>query len=374
VTGPDAAGPPVLVTGATGFVGGLVAARLLADGRHVRALVRRPQDAARLSPWGPAGPPPGAEGAGGPAAPGRLEPVVGDLADPESLARAADGAEVAYHVAGLNTLCLPDPSRFAQVNVTGTANLLAAARLAGLRRVVVTSSAATLGSQLPLAQRKRGDEAAASEAQAREPADERAGPPERFTSHYARSKYEAELLALAFEGVEVVAVNPSSVQGPGRRTGTAKLFLDYLNGRLPFVVPAEFGLCYADDCAAGHLLAEAKGEPGQRYVLNGATLTTRQALDLVGRLAGLDERPRTLPVPVAWSLAAVAELAARARGRQPRLCRETVRTLTGPHRYDGGRAARELGLAYTPVEVALERTVRWYQRQGLVTRPLPALA
>jgi dihydroflavonol-4-reductase len=182
------------------------------------------------------------------------------------------------------------------------------------------------------------------------------------------------VLALGFDGVEVVAVNPSSVQGPGRRTGTAKLFLDYLNGRLPFDVPAEFGLCYTDDCAAGHLLAETKGEPGQRYVLNGATLTTRQALDLVGRLAGLDERPRTLPVPVAKGLAGLAELAARARGRQPRLCRETVRTLTTPHRYDGGRATRELGLAYTPVEVALERTLRWYQREGLVTRPLPALA
>jgi dihydroflavonol-4-reductase len=342
---------PVLVTGATGFVGGLVAARLVAEGRHVRALVRRPGDERRLSVWGPAG---GTDRTGEP--PGRLEPVTGDLDDPGSLARAADGVEVAYHVAGLNALCLRDPSALYRVNVDGTRNLLQAAVRAGLRRVVLTSSAATLGGH------------------GTRPADERAGPPEHFTSHYARSKYEAERLALAFDGVEVVAVNPSSVQGPGRRTGTAKLFLDYLNGHLPFDVPAEFGLCYTDDCAAGHLLAEAKGEPGQRYVLNGTTLTSREAIELVARLAGLDERPRTLPPAVAKALAGVVEAGARARGRQPRLCRETVRTLTAPHRYDGGRAARELGLAYTPIEVALERTLRWYLREGLVTRPLPALS
>jgi dihydroflavonol-4-reductase len=73
-------------------------------------------------------------------------------------------------------------------------------------------------------------------------------------------------------------------------------------------------------------------------------------------------------------LAAGVEAAARIRGRPPRVCRETIRTLGAPHRYDGGRAARELGLAYTPIEVALERTLRWQVRQGLVTRPLPALA
>ena len=350
-------GAPVFVTGATGFVGGLVAARLLAEGRHVRALVRRPGDAARLSPWGPAGPPePAAEPATEP--PGRLEPVTGDLDDPDSLARAAEGAEVAYHVAGLNALCLRDPAPLYRVNVDGTRNLLRAAASAGLRRVVLTSSAATLGAH------GKGPG---------EPADETAGPPERFTSHYARSKYEAEVLALGFDGVEVVAVNPSSVQGPGRRTGTARLFLDFLNGKLPFDVPAEFGLCFTDDCAAGHLLAEAKGAPGQRYVLNGATLTSRAALDLVAGLAGIEGRPRTLPPAVARGLAGLAEAAAAVRGRQPRLCRETVRTLTQPHRYDGSRATRELGLRYTPIERALALTLRWYAANDLVTRPLPAL-
>jgi len=348
----DGTGAPVLVTGATGFVGGLVAARLLAEGRRVRALVRRPEDVRRLSPWGPAGPP---SGAGPPPGAGRLEVAVGDLDDAESLVRAADGCEVAYHAAGLNALCLRDPAPLWQVNVDGTRRLLEAARRAGLRRVVHTSSAAVLG----------GDGV--------HPVDESSPPPAAFTSRYARSKHEAERLALAFEGIEVVAVNPSSVQGPGRRGGTARLLLDYLNGRLPFDVPARFGLCFTDDCAGGHLLAEAEGRAGERYVLSSGTLTSREAIEIVARLTGLTERPRTLPLPLATAAATAAEQLARLRGRTPRLCREAVRTIAHPHLYDGSRAERELGLRYTPLREALERSVRWYLRAGLVRRALPAL-
>lgn len=332
------AGERVLVTGGTGFVGGLVLAALVAQGRQVRALVRREGDAARL-----------------PARPAEL--ALGDLEDAESLARAADGCAVVYHAAGLNELCPRDPSRLYRTNVEGTRRVLGAARRAGVRRVVYTSSAAVL----------HGD--------GTRPADESSPYPERFTSHYARSKAEAEQVALgaAGEGLEVVAVLPSSVQGPGRVTGTGKLFLDYLNGKLPFVIPARFGLCYSADCAAGHLLAEAKGRPGQRYVLNGATLTEREALALVGEVAGISERPRTLPPGVALAAAAVVGGLARVRGRRPSVCLESVRTLSHPHLYDGSRAQRELGLRYTPVREALAATVRWYSEQGLLTRPLPGM-
>jgi dihydroflavonol-4-reductase len=326
-----------LITGGTGFVGGLLLSRLAAEGRQVRALVRHPADRERL-------PDP------------RVELALGHLDDEESLARAADGCEVVYHAAGLNQLCLADPAPLYRVNVEGTRRLLEAARKAGVRRVVYTSSAATLG----------GDGSSVM--------DERAGPPTEFTSHYARSKFEAEQVALGFRGVEVVAVNPSSVQGPGRTTGTAAVFLGYLNGRLPFDLPARFGFCYTLDCVNGHLLAETNGRPGQRYVLNTGTLSNSEAIDLIAVIAGLAERPRTLPLPVAMGVAGVSEAVARLRGRQPRLCRESVRTIGHPHLYDGSRATRELGLRYTPVRQALEATVRWYVAQGLVTRPLPRVA
>jgi dihydroflavonol-4-reductase len=330
-------GNRIMITGGTGFVGGLVLSRLVADGRQVRALVRRPVDRERL-------PDP------------RVELALGQLEDEESLARAADGCEVVYHLAGLNQLCLADPTPLYRVNVEGTRRMLEAARRAGVRRVVHTSSAATLG----------GDGSSVL--------DETAAPPAEFTSHYARSKFEAEQLALDFRGVEVVAVNPSSVQGPGRTTGTATVFIGYLNGRLPFDLPARFGVCYTRDCVDGHLLAETKGRAGQRYVLNTATVTNSEAIDLIAVIAGLADRPRTLPLPVAMGAAAVAEAVARVRGRQPRLCRESVRTLGHPHLYDGSRATRELGLRYTPLREAMETTVRWYVDQRLVTRPLPRLS
>jgi dihydroflavonol-4-reductase len=327
----------VLITGGTGFLGGLLVARLVADGRQVRALVRHPVDRERL-------PDP------------RVELAFGHLDDEDSLVRAADGCEVVYHVAGMNQLCLADPAPLYRANVEGTERMLRAARRVGVRRVVHTSSAATLG----------GDGSTVL--------DETAGPPAEFTSHYARSKFEAEQLALGFDGVEVVAVNPSSVQGPGRTTGTASVFIGYLNGRLPFDLPAKFGLCYTEDCVNGHLLAETKGRPGQRYLLNTATLTNSEAIDLIAVIAGLAERPRTLPLPVAMGVATVAEGVARVRGRQPKLCRESVRTLGHPHLFDGSRATRELGLRYTPLRPAMEATVRWYVDNGLVTRPLPRLS
>jgi dihydroflavonol-4-reductase len=151
------------------------------------------------------------------------------------------------------------------------------------------------------------------------------------------------------------------------------VFIGYLNGKLPFDLPARFGICYTDDCVEGHLLAEAKGRPGRRYILNTDTLTNSEAIDLIAVISGLVDRPRTLPLPAAMGVAGVAEAVARLRGRQPRLCRESIRTMGHPHLYDGSRATRELGLRYTPIRQALENTVRWYVEQGLVVRPLPRL-
>ncbi len=327
---------PTLVTGGTGFVGGLLLSRLVSQGRQVRALVRRPGDRERL-------PTP------------QVELALGDLGDEEALTRAADGCETVYHAAGMNQLCLPDPTPLYQVNVEGTGRLLNAARRAGVRRVVYTSSAATLGGH--------GGHAV----------DETAPAPQTFTSHYARSKFQAEQVALEFGGVEVVTLNPSSVQGPGRATGTARVFLDYLNGRLRFDLPSRFGICYTEDCVNGHLLAESKGKPGQRYVLNTATLSNSEAIDLIAVISGLTDRPRTLPLPLALGAAACLEWLAQARRSRPLLCREAVRTVGHPHLYDGSRAERELGLRYTPLRTAMEATVRWYVDRGLVTRRLPRM-
>jgi dihydroflavonol-4-reductase len=166
-------------------------------------------------------------------------------------------------------------------------------------------------------------------------------------------------------------VNPASVQGPGRTSGTARLLIGYLNGKLPAAVDGPLNVIDIADCTRGHLLAEERGVPGERYLLCGASMTLRGGLALLSRLTGLDDPPRFLPPRLALAAAACIEVVARARGKHTRFCREMVRTLIEGAPYDGSPAARDLGLAYTPIETTMRRTISWYLEQGLIARPLP---
>jgi dihydroflavonol-4-reductase len=321
-----------LVTGGSGVVGRALVERLVAGGREVVALVRSEEAARTVAARG-------------------ARPVPGDVLDPESLRRAAADCETCFHVAGVNELCSRDPARMYRVNILGTLNVVSAAARAGLRRVVVTSSATTLGEGPGTV----GDEFT----------------PHRgwYLSHYERSKHEAERTAFsaAAEGVEVVCVNPSSVQGPGRSGGTTRLLRAALDGRLRFVVETTVSLVDVRDCAEGHVLAESRGAAGERYVLSAGTVTTRRALELVASIAGVDTRARTLSPAAARTAAGVVEGAARLARRAPPLCREMVRTIVAGHAYDGSRAERELGLRYRSVEETLRGAIEWLRREGLVT-------
>jgi dihydroflavonol-4-reductase len=321
------------VTGGTGFVGGAIVDALVAEGRDVVALARSDEGARALEERG-------------------ARPARGDILDGGDVERAARGCEVVYHVAGVNAFCVRDPTPMFRANVDGARRVVEAAARAGARRVVYTSSAAAIGE--------------AKGTVGREDTPHRGW----FLSAYERSKFEGERAAFdtaRAAGIELVSVNPASVQGPGRTHGTAKLLLDYLNGKLSLVVDSRFSLVDVADCTRGHLLAEERGRPGERYLLSGATLTVREAVELLGQVAGLDARPRALPPPLALAGATAVELVSRVRRRKPPVCREMVRTLLHGHAYDGSRATRELGLVYTPIEESLRRTLSWYVDQGLVT-------
>jgi dihydroflavonol-4-reductase len=277
--------------------------------------------------------------------------VHGDVLDRRTLLDAMRGCGVVYHAAGVNAFCLRDPSPLFDVNVRGSVNAVHAAADAGVRRIVYTSSAATLGEE-------RGSEGSESS-------------PHRgwFLSSYERSKFEAEravMTAAQTRGIEVVSVNPASVQGPGRATGTTRLLLDYLNGRLKVVVDSTISLIDIADCTEGHVRAETHGKSGERYVLSGATISVRDGIQLLERLTGIERKVRSLPPAFALAAAMAVETGARLRRRSPPICRELVRTALHGHAYDGSRAARELGLGYTPVEETLRRTIDWFREQGLV--------
>ena len=126
-----------------------------------------------------------------------------------------------------------------------------------------------------------------------------------------------------------------------------------------------------EDTVEGHLLAAARGRSGHRYVLNGATIRSAEALEIVSGLSGISDPVHMVPPALARAAAAIAESAARARGKTSSVCRARVRTILHGHRYDGSRATRELGLSYTPVAETFRRTIEWAVAEGLVTRPLP---
>jgi dihydroflavonol-4-reductase len=330
---------PVFVTGGSGVLGRALVERLCADGEDVVGLARSDQGAAALEALG-------------------ARAVAGDLLDEAGLARAMTGARLVYNVAGVNELCAADAAAMYRTNVDGAATVVRAAARAGVARVVHTSSAASLGEVTGTV----GSEDS----------------PHRgwFLSDYERSKHDGEVAVFGAArelSLDAVCVNPSSVQGPGRASGTGRILLALIDGRLNVFLDTTLSLVDIADCVQGHLLAAERGQPGERYLLNGIRLSAREALALISRVVGVQRHPRMLRPWAAKAAGVAVEGPFRLAGRRPPLCRQMVRTLLHGHRYDGSRAARDLGLEYTPPEDTLRRLVRWAVDEGLVTNvPYPA--
>jgi dihydroflavonol-4-reductase len=324
--------PKVLVTGGTGTIGRSLVKRLVAEGRQVVGLARSQESADALKEMG-------------------ADPVRGSVEDADSIQVAATGCGTLFHAAGVNAFCLRDPSSLFRVNVIGSLNVVGAAARAEVERVVYTSSAAVFGERTGTVGSETSEHRGS------------------FLSEYERSKFEAERVVLETArslDVDVVCVNPSSAQGPGRAGGTGRILVLFLNGKLKIAVRTRVSLVDLADCTEGHLLAETKGKPGERYLLNGAAVPIEEILAIVMRLTGVSHRIRFVPAFAAVAGAALADVAGRARRKDPSVCPEMVRTLLHGHFYDGSKAARELGLQYTPVEETLARTIEWLRAEGLV--------
>jgi dihydroflavonol-4-reductase len=322
----------VYVTGGTGVIGSALVAALVERGDEVVALARSERSAQALEARG-------------------ARSIRGDACSEKDLARGMAGCELAFNVAGINTLCVTDVEAMRRLNSDQPASAVRAAKLAGVKRLLHTSSAATIGEPPGVLATEQT--------------------PHRgwYLSNYERTKTEGERAAFAAAdelGQDVVCVNPSSVQGPGRSSGTGRFLLAFLDGRLRVFVPTNASLVDIADCVEGHLLAAERGVAGERYLLSGMTLTIGEALALAGEVAGVHRRPWLLPRPVAAVAATVVEQSFRLVRRPPPVCREMVNTLLHGHRYDGSRAERELGLRYTEPRETLRRTVQWAREHGLL--------
>jgi dihydroflavonol-4-reductase len=314
----------VLVTGATGKVGHAIASALLDRGDHVRALVRDAKRAAGVLPAG-------------------IEPVQGDVTDPESLAAAVEGCELVFNSMGMPEQWVRDEAIFDRVNAQGSGEVARAAKAAGVRRLVHTSTHDVFHAETG----ERFDETML--------ADYPKG------TAYERSKQRAEKLVLAErDGMEVVILNPSGVYGPTPSPTPSfenGIFEPVVRKRLPAVPPGGTGMAYVEGVAAGHLLAADRGEDGERYILADGYRTFREIAELVKEIAGRGRVPPTMPVPVARGVAAIGEGISRVIRRPPLLPRGQLLYFLWQARPDPSKAQRELGWEPVPIEDGIRKTL-----------------
>jgi len=321
------------VTGATGFVGAQVARALLATGRRVRCLIRPTSDAALLDGLS-------------------VDRTAGDVTDAPSVRRGMSGCDEVFHCAADYRLYARDPAEIYRTNVEGTRVVLGAAEALGVRRIVHTSSVATLAA--------RADGT---------PVDERAvARLDDVIGDYKRSKLlaEREVEAAWARGLPVVVVSPSTPVGDGdvKPTPTGKIIVDFLAGRFPAYVDTGLNLIDVRDVAAGHLLAAERGRPGERYILANANMTLKELLATLAHIAGRSAPRLRLPHWLPLAIAHVEAPIARLLGKEPRVPLDGVRMAKKQMFFDGSKAVRDLGLPQSPIEPALRRAVDWFISNG----------
>ena len=327
-------GDRVLITGATGFIGAAVLRALDGQGLKLRVLARPTSPRANLL---------GVD----------CELVLGDMTDPAAMARALAGVDYLFHLAADYRLWARDPGDIIRANLAGTGAVMQAALAEGVRRIVYTSSVATL---------RAGDGSAPVDETAPLAAGEAVGA-------YKESKVVAERLVermVAEQGLPAVIVMPSTPIGPrdNKPTPTGRIVVEAARGRIPAFVETGLNLVHVDDVAAGHLLAMARGVIGERYILGGQDLSLRQMLaaiaGLTGRRAPTVNLPRLPLYPLAWGAEAVAAIT----GKEPFVTRDALKMASHHMFFSSAKAARDLGYTARPYQEALVDALAWFRAEG----------
>ncbi|MDP2599432.1 MAG: NAD-dependent epimerase/dehydratase family protein [Deltaproteobacteria bacterium] len=327
-------GYPVLITGATGFIGGNLVRLLLKQGFKVRALVRSSSDLANLKNLD-------------------VELAYGDLRDPTSLIKACDGCEQLYHVAASYQFWSPNPKEFYESNVDGTRNILEAAKAAKISKIVYTSTVGAI--QYPHDPSK--------------PSDETCWPTQKdLHNDYKKSKFMAEQVALQYaeNGLPVVIVNPSAPIGPYdvKPTPTGKIIVDFLNGRVPAYLDTGLNIIDVEDCAWGHILAAQKGRAGERYILGNKNISLKAIYELIASLTKRKPPKMRIPYAVAWGAAVGSETIGKLFKRRPKVSLGAVRMAKHHMYFSPAKAVKELGLPQSPIENAFARAIEWFENNG----------
>lgn len=322
-----------LVTGAAGHLGTALTELLVARGHTVRAALRGSDDPVKSAPLRKLG----------------VEVVEADILDAAAMERAAQGMDALFHLAAVFRFVTDDAEAIIQPAVQGAENALRAAHKAGIRRVVLTSSAVAVGTRR-LAER---------------PLDERDWN-DAATNAYGRAKTLAERRAvqLAEEiGVELVCLNPTCLLGPGftRHTPITLPLAQMIFGEAPVTVAIAANYVDTRDVAAAHLAAFENPQASGRYLLSGER---KRAIEMARELKALlpEARPPTLEVPRSLLPLALAGdwLIHKTMGKPRLLSRDMLEDYVDDRvEYSSARATAELGWQARPFARSLEDTARW---------------
>lgn len=331
-------GLKVLITGASGFVGSHLTRLLLKEGCEVRALIRSGESEGNLKGL-------------------KVEKVIGDLRDSASLEKACQHCDTVFHAAALYDFWAVRRQDFYDINVTGTKNLLEAAKKLKISKIVYTSTVGVL--KAPMDPKQSFDETHFPDA-----AD--------LCNDYKRSKFQAESVVerYAKSGTPVVIVNPTTPIGAYdiRPTPTGKIILDFLRGKIPAYLDTGLNLVDVEDVVRGHLLAFKYGKVGERYILGGSNMTLKALYDLLASLTQIKSPQWQIPYTLALSLALGSELVSKVMNRPPYISTGAVRMAKRYMYFSSNKAMNELGYRPGPIQPAIQRAIDWFRQGGYVDK------
>jgi dihydroflavonol-4-reductase len=324
----------VLVTGATGFLGGWLVRRLLEEGLEVR-IIKRPSS--RLE-----------EIEGLP-----LEIMPGDVTDLASLTAACAGVDSVFHLAGLIAYSPTQRAAMETVNVTGTANVIEACKVNRVRRLLHLSSVVAIGASFD----------------GKTPLNEDS---EYNISHlnlgYFETKRKAEILvkeAVKRGEIDAVMINPSTIYGRAdAKKGSRKTQVKVAQGKFPFYPPGGVNVVAVEDVVEGIVAGWKKGRSGERYIMASENLLLKDTFDLIAKASGVKPPSLGLPRPAIFAIGKVGDLL-EAVGKKGPLNTENAWTAVLYHWFDSRKAQRELGIRFRPASEAIEQSVRWMKENGI---------
>lgn len=320
-----------LVTGATGFIGNRLVQELLKREAKVHVLVRsRNKIPAEIQ--------------------NKVAVFCGDVNNREAIDSAAKNCDYIFHLAGFADIWSKDKTVPYQTNVEGTRNILDAALKNKIKRVVFTSSAATLPPS------EQGDYI-----------DENSPLPDSYHTEYEQTKREAEKICIDYckKGIHTVVVNPTRVFGPGplnKSNSVTILINKYINGTWRFI-PGNGNqvgnYVFIDDVVYGHLLALEHGTPGEKYILGGTNVSYNEFFNIIGIVKGTKHKLFHIPDIMMSAFAAFEIFCAENFGKPPLITPPWVKRYNQNRPVSSQKAIKELNYSITPLNKSIEKTILW---------------